>query len=120
MNNKEKAIKYAREVCPELIKGCRYCGGTGDGADNPMSDNGECYPCEICKGTGKGKTCKTLHLEHWLRVIKDCYMIRFEDENTIKIVAKMGINASACYDLTKDGMSQSEDFYKLICDVCNL
>ena len=31
---------------------CAECGGTGEGADNPCSDNGETYPCYLCKGTG--------------------------------------------------------------------
>lgn len=112
MDYKQKAIAHARLVLPEIGK-CLNCGNILN--KKTGTDGCYCHP--------KGAIGHPLHLEHWLRVIEDT---EISDEHLKKqgLLYKSDIVEIMVhhhtYDLTKNGMSQDEEFYKFICEVCNL
>lgn len=113
-NEKAKALKHVREVCPELkelrpVWCCKY------NSYNPKEQ------CDDCISQHELFIGHTPHLEHWLRGIDsirtgDSYGSFSYDtgnECTFKLVdddrpdVVMGY-----YNLTKDGDNQSPEFYQ--------
>ena len=120
-NEKAKALKHVREVCPELMefkKGCEivakqngitywYKGEDHNGVHwyqsswaihcNDLRNNAE------DNGFIKGKIIgHTPHLEHWLLSINPSL---YNGEQCRKSIID-------CYNLTKDGNNQSPEFYQ--------